>query len=350
MLMARKTVNFQPQLLRGVPSNDSTPILVCMERNSAWRLPCFLEHYRKLGIKRFVFIDNNSTDDSAKILAAQPDVGLYFWGEPFNTAGKQAVLQSVLELYGYDRWYLIMDVDELLVYDGMEQHSLQDLTRLAEEAKIWRVRGVLVDMFADCPLDEYNKLDEGAELISECCYFDANRKIYHQRIGRFVSFGGGVRQQIKYEMGITTRKNELTKTPLFFFSKGDLLVSSHFMIPYWKNFKSESLLGLLHYRFSKHDFAGATDLSEKDVRRKGALNFVEWFRNNAGRTMMDEHSKKYSSPQDLIDSGFISGINWNNRQQSGMGLDFFALSTLFDKQKRRRAWKQLSWKIRGGLF
>ncbi|MEJ8561062.1 glycosyltransferase family 2 protein [Yoonia sp. GPGPB17] len=37
-------------------------------------LPPFLQHYRKLGVKRFVFVDDRSTHATAAFLAAQRDV------------------------------------------------------------------------------------------------------------------------------------------------------------------------------------------------------------------------------------------------------------------------------------
>ncbi len=46
--------------------------LVCTVRNSASYLPAFLAHYRRLGVTRFVFVDDRSDDGTAELLAASP--------------------------------------------------------------------------------------------------------------------------------------------------------------------------------------------------------------------------------------------------------------------------------------
>ena len=51
--------------------------LFSMMRNERDLLPLFLDHYRKLGIARFVIVDNDSSDGSHEWLIDQPDVELY---------------------------------------------------------------------------------------------------------------------------------------------------------------------------------------------------------------------------------------------------------------------------------
>ena len=47
--------------------------LFCMVYNEEWFLPHFLEHYRALGIRHFVFYDDESTDSTRELLLAQDD-------------------------------------------------------------------------------------------------------------------------------------------------------------------------------------------------------------------------------------------------------------------------------------
>src|SRR5262245_53663554 len=44
------------------PLSHPAVILVAVVRNEIQRLPGFLSHYRRLGIDRFMFIDNDSSD------------------------------------------------------------------------------------------------------------------------------------------------------------------------------------------------------------------------------------------------------------------------------------------------
>jgi len=46
-------------------------------RNEFDRLDAFLEHYRSLGVRHFLVVDNGSEDGSAEFLQTQPDVSLW---------------------------------------------------------------------------------------------------------------------------------------------------------------------------------------------------------------------------------------------------------------------------------
>ena len=46
-------------------------------RNEFDRLDEFLEHYRTLGVRHFLVVDNGSDDGSTELLQAQPDVSLW---------------------------------------------------------------------------------------------------------------------------------------------------------------------------------------------------------------------------------------------------------------------------------
>src|SRR5262245_52642066 len=53
------------------------PTVVAVIRNERVRLPAFLSHYRRLGVRTFHLIDNNSYDGTAEIAARDPSVTLW---------------------------------------------------------------------------------------------------------------------------------------------------------------------------------------------------------------------------------------------------------------------------------
>jgi len=98
-------------------------------RNEAQRLDWFLRHYRALGINHFLIVDNASTDGSAEMLAAQPDVSL--WRTKASYRLSRFGLDWVAWLmfrYGHDHWCLTVDADELLIYPHHDTRPLRALT------------------------------------------------------------------------------------------------------------------------------------------------------------------------------------------------------------------------------
>ena len=137
------------------PHDPRTPALVAVVRDEAPRLPGFLAHYRRLGVTRFAIIDNGSRDATRALLAAAPDVALYAADRPFP--GKQGWVNALIARMGYDRWYLTVDADERLVFDGAPAagrpgRGLAELVRFAEAGGLRRLRAMLVDLYPPGPL------------------------------------------------------------------------------------------------------------------------------------------------------------------------------------------------------
>ncbi|KZY31971.1 hypothetical protein A3731_22865 [Roseovarius sp. HI0049] len=58
-------------------------LLVGCLRNEMLRLPAFLEHYRGLGVDRFLLVDNGSGDGSREFLLAQEDVTVFHTSQSY---------------------------------------------------------------------------------------------------------------------------------------------------------------------------------------------------------------------------------------------------------------------------
>lgn len=124
------------------------PLVISVVRNEMLMLPHFLAHYRKLGIKGFVFVDNGSTDGSFEYLCSQPDVVLYqtnteYRESHYGVAWQQAVLGN----HCLGKWVLLADADELLVYPGYEERDLQTYLREVSAAGADTVMIYMIDMY-----------------------------------------------------------------------------------------------------------------------------------------------------------------------------------------------------------
>ena len=63
--------------LRRAPIKPSEGIVLCNVRDEIDLLPHFLKHYRQIGVKRFAFVDNGSTDQTLPFLLDQSDCDVF---------------------------------------------------------------------------------------------------------------------------------------------------------------------------------------------------------------------------------------------------------------------------------
>src|SRR5688572_19386726 len=97
-------------------------------RNEALRLPYFLEYYRRLGIDRFLIVDNGSEDGTTDLLRVSPDVSVFYTEERYSESRCGLDwLNQLLETYAVGHWTLTVDADELFAYPLCEEIALREL-------------------------------------------------------------------------------------------------------------------------------------------------------------------------------------------------------------------------------
>jgi hypothetical protein len=119
-------------------------------RNEMAHLPEFLRHHRALGVRRFVFIDNLSTDCGPEFLLAQPDVILYRTADPFqNASAGMRWINGLRERHGEGGWCLYADADEALIYPGWERLNLDGLRQYLDAEGADAMAGFMLDVFPE---------------------------------------------------------------------------------------------------------------------------------------------------------------------------------------------------------
>lgn len=220
-------------------SENKAPILICVVKDELDILPLFFSHYRKIGIKRFVMIDNMSTDGTLEYLKKQADTDVFMVNEEFGEFVKEGWINRILALYGYNRWYLVVDADELLVWPHMEEKSLEEMLKIFQRRKEYRPMAVMLDMYSKGFLYQSNIQD----VYREFCYCDKNT--YYWLDNQVVDILSGGPRERKLNC-----KAWLNKTPLFYFRPMDLFCCAHYMYPYKKLDDAKCLVALLHYKFA----------------------------------------------------------------------------------------------------
>lgn len=154
-----------------INNSDAGIIVFSAMRNEILRLPAFLEHYRKIGIKAFAIIDNGSTDGTYEYLQAQPDVILLQLTDSYAASNfAMNWLTNLHDRLTNGAWILYADADELLVYEGWPEHPVSVTVAKAEESGATAILGFMLDMYPDGPLE--TSVVDGANLFSTAQYFD----------------------------------------------------------------------------------------------------------------------------------------------------------------------------------
>jgi hypothetical protein len=133
---------------------EAPVLVVAVARNEMLMAPHFLAHYRRLGVRHFVFVDNLSDDGTREYLHAQPDVVLYsadtdYRLSHFGVAWQQAVLAA----HAVGRWALLADLDELLVYPDCETVPLATHLQALQAEGADAATVLMIDMYPEGDLD-----------------------------------------------------------------------------------------------------------------------------------------------------------------------------------------------------
>lgn len=288
---------------KNTESDDTDAILICIVKNDLLKVKTLIKHHRTIGIKKFAFLDNGSSDGTKEWLLEQNDVDLFEVEDKYTTNRREAWVNKIIAYYGLKRWYLIVDSDELFVYSDFENKSITDVISYCEGKNIKRVRALMVDMYGD---NEFYSSENDIEYLKEMKYFDTSTyESEHRDVLDLII--GGPRKRIFGE------STWLTKYPLCYFDEGDIEGKSHFLFPYKKNMNSECLAALLHYKFLPRDIKKYRQIAENGSYFNGSIHYkkyVKYIDSNSKMNFMCECSKEYTNSKDLSSIPNIKTIDF----------------------------------------
>ena len=242
-------------------------IICCsVVRNESLRLPFFLTYYRRQGIARFFFVDNESTDGTLPYLLDQPDSHVWRSRHSFHKANFGAGwFEVLLRRHGIGHWCLIVDADELFYYPDCERRNLQNLCRDLERKGKRAMNAVLLDMYSDKPIRSTH-YTAGQDFREVCPYFD--RQFYHRRYeegpeGNQTVYIGGARQRVFGREG----EYYLSKVPLIRYGE-DAILSGGQHRTYFPRSEIAAETGcILHFKY----FSAFPAYAAEEVLRQRAL-------------------------------------------------------------------------------
>ncbi|MCK1616067.1 glycosyltransferase family 2 protein [Bradyrhizobium sp. 159] len=306
-------------------------------RNEMLRLPDFLRHHRRLGVGRFLAIDDRSDDGTRAFLLDQPDVHVFEIREPFaESNGGARWTSAVLDQFAQGRWALTLDADELFVYPDCENFDLRWLCRYLESTGADCMTAEMVDMYPRW-LGGPERYHAGESLVAFSPYFDSDTYVKRRRRGFPTNYlVGGARARLFYDepmppkialydtlvqllepyglarllpaVNITRWQPPLlTKVPLARWLPGRRYIAAgHLMAPRGK--AGDVTGALLHFKFL-HDFTDKVAIAVREGNYY--LGSVEYQRyaerldQNPSFELIYPKSLIYQSSDDLVRCGLM---------------------------------------------
>ena len=299
----------------------SAPPVVSVIHNESARLQSFLVHYRKIGVQHFMVIDHRSTDSSSDFLSKQSDVSLYRTEASYESSvGGQMWVTGLARRCALGEWVLHVDADELLVYDGMEQHGLGDLVRLLEKRGETRLYAPMIDMYPKGPITQARN-NGRPTLLEAAPYFDPMETlegINYQRVpstGRAALMNLSRARRFGSPLARDGRpvKHLMDKFPLSLWHSGTAYCSVHQPYPFREN-PGHAMGALLHFKFSGDFVAYNKSVARMGEAWCGAIEnawYVDQIERGHAVSFYHSGSKRYVSPRTLIDENFIEPIDWS---------------------------------------
>lgn len=293
-------------------------LLFCTLRNEAARLPHFLTHYRNLGVRHFLIVDNDSTDDSRTFLGAQPDVSLWHTTASYrNSRFGMDWLQGLLMRFGHGHWCVCVDADELLIYPHHDTRTLPALTDWLDAEGEPAMGALMLDLFPKGALDK-TTFHPGDDPVAAMPWYDAaNYTITRKPDLGALWIQGGPRSRAFFAQ-TPERGPTLTKVPLVKWNwRYVYLNSTHSLLPrplneIYSTDGGEKLSGvLLHTKFLPE--IGEKSREEQQRRQHfGDPDVFDAYYNALidAPDLWHPHASRYRGWQQIEAEGLMSRGNW----------------------------------------
>ncbi|MBL4540209.1 MAG: glycosyltransferase family 2 protein [Rhodobacteraceae bacterium] len=284
-------------------------------RNEIASLPHFVDHYRRIGVGHFLFVDNGSTDGTGDWLASQPDVSLWRTDARYGASRCGADwMNGLLHRHGHGHWTLTADADELLVYPYCDCRPLAALCDWLDAGGVRAMGAMLLDLYPRGAIDE---TDDRSDILAGAGWFDsANYVISVNPRYRNLWIQGGPRMRTFFA-DEPRRAPALNKIPLVRWDRSYAYVAStHALLPrglnhvYARDGGERTCGVLLHAKFTGRFAGRARDEAARAEHFDGAREYRRYVEVRAGPVLWTPQSVRYEGWRQLERLGLMSAGSW----------------------------------------
>ncbi len=314
--MRRSARQLVPHRVQDDAIADAWCLLVCCLRNELVRMPAFLDHYRRLGVRHFLVVDNQSTDGLQDWLAQQPDCSSWIGDGSYKASNfGMDWCNLLLARYGSGKWCVTVDPDEFLVFPHGQERGLRGLTRYMEGAGQPSLYAPMVDAYGPEPLSR-TQLASGQSPFDVCAYFDRfnlSQKFDPRRRNWWVQ--GGVRTRC-FLPDTPALAPALNKVPLVRWERGMHYVSSmhHLNRPQLNCTVLNNPLAvsgvLFHFKYVNLLLAKSEEELVRGEHYAGSREYQAYLEAGDPILFDPEVSVHYRGPLQLTELGFMQAGGW----------------------------------------
>ncbi len=331
-----------------------TPSLLtvhCVIKDEMFFLPSFLSHYRSLGVRQFVFLDDGSNDGSVEYLAAQPDCILLKCaisygtkvdlldasvGQTLGRAGTYFRTLAPIRV-GQEGWAIGVDADEFLFLPP-RWPDLQSLVEALEERSFETVVSTCVEFYPASIWheEERNSVETLEHLLQLSPFFDATPLFTFDAAGdrKLIADTATTRllrefrirepfpgyfplsRALRWLMGAPPR-TPAAKSPLIKWSEGTFLnAAGHHATAAPPR---DLVLAMAHFKFTpdldrRTRGAIASRAYAASSSRYDCYDALIGAMRRSGASFMGPSSRKLESVSDLVEAGImVVGDAWSDR-------------------------------------
>jgi len=281
-------------------------IVVCLVQNGAVYLTEFIQHYRAVGAKHIVLLDNGSTDGTPELAAGEPDVTVLRTLAPYKSY-KDVMKRWLVTRHGRGNWVLCVDIDELFDYPFRRDIGLCELLRYLNRSGFNAVVAQMLDLFPQTAIAT-NGCESWREQHRFYSLDDLERRAYGQFYGDSNEAPTGVALEVMHG-GIRSSAFQvramLTKHPLLFPSRRLRYLQAHNV----SGARAADVSAvLLHYKFVGDFTRYARAIVKAESFSMGSREYKQYLRaidSNPDLRLYSESAIELTTVEQLVAQGFL---------------------------------------------